>query len=213
MSSFPIWQDRNIPWTYGQMIDFIQNQLEIRIERSGDDLLVYFTPFPWGAVSYLEKTFSRKTLKDQVIIFPCTTRSRRTRWIQEAKSFIRKPGHARGYSIPLRSCFPIIEGNTHSSRRHWRVLQKTWRSLPCKSAAKGKYIYFDFFKEDYHIWDNKKGRGWRTGIQAQFLSGLEHNNSYMIAIALVSREEPGVTLINKYIKFSDNTIKPKLKNK
>ena len=212
---FPLFRHPNGVWTYEQVREWILNNLEITITQNGYDLCVEFTPFPQQVLTYIQNHCNKRGLWDQIIIFPCTTRTRRARMSKYTEGSVNKitPSKSdfigrRGYTIPLRQ--PM-----HSSRsRHWRFMRKTWRILPLKSAALGRYIYFNFFKTDEEFQEDYANFGFLTkrAITAEYLSGIGSSNSYMIAISIVKPTLNGYSITENAI-LSNNTLSMRYVNK
>lgn len=162
-NQFNFIKDAGLIWSYQQVLDWMENNLQIFIQMSkGRDLAVEFTEFPDGILNYMRQNNYKRTLKNQILIFICTTHH--SRHMQKIGKNEVRLKH-RGYTIPL----PMFCEKEKKSK-----IKKNWRLLPVECARLGEYTYWDFFSE----------RNNETPIlTAQYLGG-KNQGSYMVAIAL-----------------------------
>lgn len=158
----------NKVWSYYEVLEWMEENLKIEaLFGNNNSMEVNFTPFPEGILGYMRQNKDKKNLKNQIIIFVCTTHHGRHA-VQVNKNQVRVAN--RGYTIPL----PQINKKGAIS-----IIRKNWRILPTICAKNGEYQYESFFSD---FPERSKPR-----MAAYFLGnrGGGHN-SYMVAIALVN---------------------------
>ena len=186
MSLLNISTQGNLEWTYEQVLEWMENNLELRISETSIDshLVVNFTKFPPQILSYITNHFNKITLRDQIVITIATTKNND---YSKRISKRNKSSEHRGYTLPI----PFRKVEDVGIHNQWG---KNWRVLPWRSAQAGSYTFWKFFNAN----DEQK----RVGLYARDLGGIHKHKSYMVAIALA---HDGV--LTDYIWFS-NPIRP-----
>ena len=186
MSLLNISTQGSLEWTYEQVLEWMENNLELRINQTDidNDLIVQFTKFPPQILSYITNHFNKITLKDQIVITIATTKNNH---YSKRIGKRNKNSEHRGYTLPI----PFYQIDDNGTHNHWG---KNWRVLPWKNAEKGEYTFWKFFNANH---EQK-----RVGLYARDLGGVHKHKSYMVAIALA---HDGI--LTDYIWFS-NPIRP-----